>query len=193
MLLHNRTQRYKITHVDLFEFHSNPPASSYGNIICDDRSGVDISTPSGASWHSQFTIAVRVSGTIMHLQLAKVKKYVETSHKNAFKCDTNRCVVPIDPSLSSSLILPPPSPRFSPPSPPPPPEAAPPPPHDRSSLRNAATCFHPAARGSGQAGNPSLVASACALSCTRPSRIEPPLDRARRPKYMRVDCAGDEG
>jgi hypothetical protein len=30
MLLQTQTQSYILTHVDLFEFHSNPPASSYG-------------------------------------------------------------------------------------------------------------------------------------------------------------------
>jgi hypothetical protein len=180
VLLQIKTQRYILTHVDLCEFHSNPPASSYKKIVRDDRSGVDIFPPSGASWHSRFAIPAQGSSTIMHLQFSKVKKYVETSHKNATKCDTNRCVAPIEPSLSSSLIHPPPSPSPSPPSPPPPPEAAPPPPHDRRSQRNAAACVHTAARGSGQAGTPSLVASACAPSRTRPSRTEPPLDRAWR-------------
>ena len=56
--------------------------------------------------------------------------------------------------------------------------------HDRPSQPDAAACIHSAARGSGQAGTPSLVASACAPSRTRPSRVEPPLDRARHPLQL---------
>ena len=105
-----------------------------GKKLCDDRFGADISSPSGASWQSRLIIPAQDSSTIMHLQFSKVKNYVETSHKSAAKCDTNRCVVLIEPSLSSSFILLPPSPWSSPPRTPPPPEAAPPPPHDRPSL-----------------------------------------------------------
>jgi len=70
----------------------------------------------------------------------------------------------------------PPSPWSSRPRPPPPPEAAPPPPHDLWTQRYAAASLHPAARGSAQADNPSLIRPrVCA-----PSRPRDPLYHTSR-------------
>ena len=67
------------------------------------------------------------------------------------------------PSPSASPPIPcPPSPCSLPPCPPPPPEAHPPlPPHDLPIEPDTVACAHPAARGSSQAGAPSLFTSAC--------------------------------
>ena len=148
------------------------------NFVCDDRpgvDGVDISSPSGATWPLRFTVPALSSRTIMHPQI-----WWSSLAQDPNKHDTKRCVLPLDPSLSASRIPPAPSPCPSPPRPPSPPEAAPPPPHVPTAQQNAAASFHPAARGNGQAGTPALRASVCAPCCTRaPLCTTPPQYRDR--------------
>ena len=143
------------------------------NFVSDDRPGVDgidISPPRSKSWHSQSTVTAPSFCTLGWSSLTQ----------NPNKKDTKRCVLPLNPSLSKPLIPPAPSPCSSPPRPPSPPEAAPPPPHALSTQRNAAASLHAAARGSGQAGTPSLLASFCAPCCTRgPLCTTPPQYRER--------------
>jgi len=50
-----------------------PTCKFLRDFFCDDRSGVDISPPSGESWHSRFTIPAQGSSTIMHWQFSRVK------------------------------------------------------------------------------------------------------------------------
>ena len=135
------------------------------NFVCDDRpgvDGVDISSPSGATWHLRFTVPALSSRTIMHPQI-----WWSSLAQDPNKHDTKRCVLPLDPSLSASRIPPAPSPCSSPPRPPSPPAAAPPPPHALPTQLDAAAFFQTAARGSGQAGTSSLRASARAPCRTR--------------------------
>ena len=98
---------------------------------------------------------------------SRIAKSLESSHKNAYTDDTERYLLPAAPSYLSCFSTPcPPSPcslrswtleRR---------EIFPPRPRVHPSLRDASEYLLAAACGSAQAGNPSLRASACALSRT---------------------------
>ena len=77
---------------------------------------------------------------------------------------------------------------------PPPPEAAPPPPHGLLSQRDAAVSGPSAARGSAQAGHPSLRASACIISSTRDPRGATPSEgrKTKRNKRRRLTPEHDD-
>ena len=87
-------------------------------------------------------IGVRISHSqYNYVTLVCKVRSLETSHKNANKDETKKCVVPLNPSLPASLIPPAPSHFPSSPHSPLPPEASPPPPHDLGAQPNAAACM----------------------------------------------------